>query len=146
MVAKNFRFNYAIPKSGGPVVTINEYCLAFNSVVVEFLGKPEKVAIGFDEQNHAIGVRPTLPEDDSTLVSTYEFGKKVDEYGWVRVAMKDFLRYVAHGSEVDFLNGAVQFIPEFDEDNKMVIILVDQEHVKGRKKQEENVVESPAQR
>lgn len=145
MLAKNFCFNYTLAKSGGPVVTINEFCLAFNSVVVDFLGKPEKVAIGFDEQNHAIGVRPVVPQDDGALISIYDFGKKVDDYGWVRVAMKDFLRYVAHGSEVDFLNGAVQFVPEFDRDNKMVIILVDKEHVKGRKKQEEgNMAGKPA--
>ena len=50
--------------------------------------------------------------------------------GWVRINAKDFSRYLEQQTGIRFREKAKQFLPEFDESNKMLIVILDEEHLK----------------
>lgn len=43
---------------------------------------------------------------------------------------KDFSRYLEQQTGIRFREKAKQFLPEFDESNKMLIVILDEEHLK----------------
>ena len=52
----DYNFIWLPPSAGAPIVSIASYGISFNSAVIEMLGRPTHVMIGFDEQNQLIGV------------------------------------------------------------------------------------------
>lgn len=124
-----FNFDFSVVKSGGPLVTINNVGLSFNSDVQTLLGNPDKIIIGFDKNRCAIGVKDFEGEmtDDKAI---YEFNSRVDKYGWIRISMRDFIKYLSKVSGMSF-SPAIRFIPDYDEEKKMLIIMVDKDHIKG---------------
>lgn len=121
-----FNFDFSFIKSGTPIVTLSAVGIAFNAGSRSLLGNPLQVEIGFDEKALAIAVRPHV---DGSPAPAYEFEGRVKD-GWIRISMRDFMRFLSQRSGIDFLEKAVQFIPEYDAAHDMLIVVVDEEHAK----------------
>ena len=121
-----FCFDFSFIKSGTPIVTLSAVGMAFNAGSRSLLGNPPQVDIGFDENALAIAVRPPV---DGSPSPEYEFEGRAKD-GWVRISMRDFMRFLSQRSGIDFLEKAIQFIPEYDASNNMLVIIVDEEHAK----------------
>ena len=114
----NFDWNYIA--SGTPYITISRLGLAMNSAVIQQLGNPEKVMLGFDSQACIIGVRKY---DGKNNVKSYEFRNK-ERHGWVRIGCKDFVKNLSHITGIDF-SEAKRFITSFDADTQTVYFKVE---------------------
>ena len=122
----SFNFNFEFIGSGAPIVTLNAFGIAFNPVCRAMLGYPEQVNIGFDEKNMVIGVKA---HDQDTKIKAFEFESR-ERNGWIRVGAKDYVKYLSVISKIDFTKKARQFIATFDEERKMLIVVIDEEHMK----------------
>ena len=111
-MAYNFDFSYL--KNGSPIVTLSSFGIAFNKGAIEALGTPEQVIIGFDPEACAIGVR----------------ARGDDKNDWIRIGAKDFVKYLAKVSGIDFLTKAKQFIAEYDPETETLVVVVDEQHLK----------------
>jgi len=129
MCEMNFNFDYNFVKSGAPVVTINSSGIAFNYLSRSLLGFPERINIGYDEITNAIGVKC---HDDNSNIPYYEFEKKAKN-DWVRIGCKDFIRYLCNKANIDFAIKSQQFIVDYDEIKKILIVIVDAKHMKSNK-------------
>ena len=125
MATYNFDFSFA--RSGTPVVTLSATGISFNTGARSLLGFPQRVDIGYDAQAKVIGVRPHAESNDAT--EPYEFEPR-EKDGWVRINAKDFSRYLEQQTGMKFREKAKQFLPEFDEDTGMLIVVLDEEHLK----------------
>lgn len=121
-----FNFDFSYLKNGSPVVTLSSLGIAFNRGAVDMLGAPEQIIVGYDEKLHAIGIRERGADTSSPY---YDFAPRVKN-DWVRIGAKDFAKYLSKVSNIDFLTKAKQFIPEYDEETKTLIIIVDEAHIK----------------
>ena len=121
-----FNFDFTYLKNGAPIVTLSSLGIAFNKGAVDLLGAPEQINVGFDEEKCAIGVRKHDPNSNAPV---YDFASRVKN-DWVRIGAKDFMRYLSKVSKIDFLTKAKQFLPEFDDNTKTLIIQVDESHAK----------------
>lgn len=122
----NFNFDYSFVKGGSPIITLSAIGLAFNAGSRSLLDHPEKIDIGYDEKVNAIGIRA---HDESSDSPSYLFESRVKD-NWVRISMKDFMKYLSQRSGIDFLTKAIQFIPTMDDETKTLIVIVDEEHAK----------------
>lgn len=122
----SYNFDFSYLKNGSPIVTLSSLGISFNKGAVDMLGAPEQVIVGFDEKKCAIGIRE---RGSDTELPWYAFSSRVKN-DWVRIGAKDFTRHLSKISGIDFLSKAKQFIPEYDDDTKTLIIIVDQEHLK----------------
>jgi len=95
---KSYNFNWNAVSGGAPYVTFSSLGIAFNSVSITKLGNPEKVIVGFDEDNLAVAVKPYEGESD---IKAYEFAARVKN-GWIRIGCKDFIRYLSSISGISF--------------------------------------------
>lgn len=123
-----FDFNFSFIKSGTPIVTLNSIGMAFNSGCRSMLNYPNQIDIGYDERANALAFRP---HDESSDAIPYDFETR-EKDGWVRLSMRDFMRFLSQRSGVDFLHKAVQFIPDYDSSSGMLTLVVDEAHIKGR--------------
>ena len=123
---EKYSFNFEFVKAGAPIVTISSLGLAFNQLSRSKLGYPQKINIGYDEKAQVIGIRP---HDESTNITSYEFESR-EKYGWIRVGCKDFVKYLATQTKMDFGKKAIQFIASYDEDLGVLIVIIDEEHMK----------------
>lgn len=121
-----YDFNFEYIRHGGSVVTLSSLGISFNRGAIDALGNPDQVLLGYDEKQRAIGVRA---RGEDTTSPFYEFGSRVKN-DWVRIGAKDFARYLAKVSGIDFLTKAKQFIPEYDEETQTLVIVVDEDHLK----------------
>lgn len=120
-----YNFDFSFVRSGSPIITLSATGLAFNAVVRNMLGYPAEIDIGYDEAANAIGICAHRPENMS---KPYEFETR-EKDGWVRISCKDFMRYLSQRNELDF-SKAKQFIPEQDLLTGMLIVIVDEAHMK----------------
>jgi hypothetical protein len=60
---------------------------------------------------------------------SYEFARRIKN-DWIRVGAKDFMKYLAKASGIDFVSKSKQFIAEFDPETKTLIVVVDEDHLK----------------
>ena len=125
---EGYSFDFSFVRSGTPLVTLSAIGIAFNAGSRSLLGYPEQVEIGFDEKAMAIGVRPHA---DNSSNPSYEFETRVKDE-WVRISMRDFMRFLSQRSGIDFVDRATQFIPEYDEDSNTLVVIVDREHIKTK--------------
>lgn len=125
MSAYNFDFSFA--RFGTPVVTLSATGIAFNTGARNLLGFPEKVDIGYDSQAKVIGV--CAHSDDNGANNSYEFESR-EKDGWVRINAKDFSRYLEQQTGIKFRERAKQFLPELDRESGMLIVVLDEEHLK----------------
>ena len=123
-MAYNFDFSYL--KNGAPVVTLSSFGISFNKGAIESLGVPDQVIIGFDQEQRAIGVRA---RGEDTISPHYDFASRINN-DWVRIGAKDFVKHLSRISKIDFLSKAKQFVADFDEESKTLIVIIDEEHLK----------------
>ncbi len=123
----DFLFDFTYLKNGSPVVTLSALGLAFNKGAIDMLGAPDEVVVGYDEKRRAIGIRQATNEPPA--IPRYKFADRAKN-DWVRIGAKDFTKYLARISGIDFLSKAKQFVPLFDEDTRTLIVIVDEEHLK----------------
>lgn len=116
--AMEYSFLWTAPSAGAPLVSIASYGITFNSLVIDMLKRPAKVLLGFDEKNMVIGVRPIQEEDEDPRA--YRFAEK-ERLGMVRIGNKDFLKYVASKSGIDFKK-MKKYIANWDGENEILII------------------------
>ena len=122
----DFSFDFSFIRSGPPVVTLSATGIAFNSGARALLGFPEYVDIGYDSKAKAIGVCPHRVETDQ---KPFEFeGREKD--GWIRINAKDFSRYLEQQTGIRFREKAKRFLPEFYERDKMLVVILDEAHLK----------------
>ena len=124
----NFNFDFSFIKDGSPIVTLSSIGIAFNAGARRVLKYPEEIMIGFDEEKNTIGV---LEWDGDENKNHYTFESRQKD-NWVRVSMRDFMKYLSMRTGIDFLEKAIQFLPEYDEENNILIIVVDKEHKKNK--------------
>lgn len=125
-IMEDFNFNFEFVASGAPIVTLSALGIAFNPVCRAMLGYPEKINIGFDEKKMVIGVQAHNPD---TTIKAFDFEIR-ERNGWIRVGAKDYIKYLSLISKIDFITKAKQFIATFDEERKMLLVMIDEEHVK----------------
>jgi len=123
-VAYNFDFSYL--KNGAPIVTLSSFGIAFNKGAIESLGVPDQVIIGYDQEQHAIGIRA---RGDDTVSPYFDFAPRIKN-DWIRIGAKDFIKYLSRVSKIDFLTKAKQFVADFDEETQTLIVIVDEAHLK----------------
>ena len=123
-MAYNFDFSYL--KNGNPIVTLSSFGIAFNKGAIEALGAPEQVIIGFDPEACAIGVRA---RGEDMFFPAYDFARRIKS-DWIRIGAKDFVKYLARVSGIDFLTKSKQFIAEYDHETETLVIVVDETHLK----------------
>lgn len=123
-----FNFDFSFIKSGAPIVTLSSIGIAFNSGARSLLNNPQKVSIGYDEKANAIGIKP---HNSDSKEPAYLFENRVKD-NWVRISMKDFMKYLSQRSGINFISKAVQFIPEYNDDANLMIVIVDKEHQKNK--------------
>lgn len=117
-----FSFDWNSVSGGAPYITLSSFGIAFNSVAISKLGNPEKVMVGFDENNMAIGIKPFAGEGN---VKVYDFSSRVKN-GWIRIGCKDFIRYLQKISGVDFAT-AKKYVASVDLDTEIMYIKVNEE-------------------
>lgn len=122
----DFNFDFSYLKNGTPIVTLSSFGISFNKGAIESLGVPNQVIIGFDQAHCAIGVRA---RGNDTSSPYYDFASRVKN-DWVRIGAKDFTKYLARISGIDFLTKAKQFIADFDEETQTLIVVIDEQHLK----------------
>lgn len=123
----NYHFDYSFLKHGIPVVTISSWGIGFNKGIIDFLGCPKEIMIGYDEANKAIGI--TIWNGDQSTPH-YTFASR-EKSGWVRIGARDFTRYLSSATGINFQEGAKQFTPILDKENHMIIVIIDEDHIKS---------------
>lgn len=108
----SFNFNWVTVSAGAPYVTVSLLGIAFNSTSISKLGNPEKVMIGFDEENCAIAVKPYR---DEAGVKPHEFSSRVKN-GWVRIGCRDFVKYLQTINGEDY-SSAKRYIASYDKES-----------------------------
>lgn len=121
-----YSFDFSFLKNGSPIVTLSSFGISFNKGAIEALGTPEQVIIGFDPEARAIGVRA---RGEDTTSPAYDFARRIKN-DWIRIGAKDFVKYLAKISGIDFLTKAKQFIAEYDPETKTLVVVVDDQHLK----------------
>lgn len=121
-----YSFDFSFLKNGSPIVTLSSFGISFNKGAIEALGTPEQVIIGFDPEACAIGVRA---RGNDTTSPSYDFARRIKN-DWIRIGAKDFVKYLAKVSGIDFLTKAKQFIAEYDPETETLIVVVDEQHLK----------------
>ena len=114
-----FSFNWSAVSGGAPFCTLSTLGIAFNSVSISKLGNPEKIIVGFDEEQLVIGIKAYEGEED---VKPYEFASRVKN-GWVRIGCKDFIKYLQKLSGLDF-KSSKKYVAHFDKEQKILVVHV----------------------
>lgn len=113
----SYNFRWSAPSAGAPIVSVASYGLTFNQPVIEMLGRPSKIFIGYDEAKKTIGIKPTDDESDNRA---YDFIKK-ERRGYIRISNRDFVKYISVSSGINF-DKAIRYIAIWD-DNESVLLL-----------------------
>lgn len=114
-----YNFNWNAVSGGAPYVTISSIALAFNSVSIEKLGNPEKVIVGFDEEQCVIGVKPYNGEPNT---KPYDFARRVKN-GWVRIGCKDFIKYLKSLIGTEY-SPSKKFLAKYDDKDSILLVFV----------------------
>lgn len=112
-------FDWNCVAAGAPYITISELTISINSPAISLLGNPENVAVGFDESNMIIGIKP---HDGNTGIKSYKFYSRIKN-GWVRIGCKDFVKYLSSLTGKSF-SPAVRYVAKFIPDEKLLYISI----------------------
>jgi hypothetical protein len=112
-----FDFNWSAVSGGAPFVTFSTLGIAFNSVSIEKLGNPEKIIIGFDENQCVIGVKAYEGEPG---VKPYDFANRVKS-GWIRIGCRDFIKYLQTLSGIEF-SPAKKYVARYDSELRILVV------------------------
>jgi hypothetical protein len=115
----DFNFNWSAVSGGAPYATLSSLGIAFNSVSIEKLGNPEKVMIGFDEDQYIIGIKAYEGEPN---IKPYEFASRINK-GWIRIGCKDFIKYLQAISGIEF-SPSKRYVATYDAKSRVLLIAV----------------------
>ena len=121
-----YSFDYHFVKAGAPIVTISATGIAFNPVVRSMLGHPQFIAIGFDANRMAIGIRPAGETEDADV---YPFEIR-EKNGWIRIGCREFVKHLSETTGMDFLNKAVQFSAHKTGRDLEVVVDINEDNVR----------------
>ena len=124
----SFNFNWSAVSGGAPYITLSTLGFAFNSVSIARIGNPQKIIIGFDEEQCVIGIKPYNNEFE---IKSYDFANKIRN-GWVRIGCRDFIKYLQSLTSVDF-SKAKRYIAKYDIKENILMIFI-----KGESENDEN--------
>ena len=122
----NFNFNWSAVSGGAPYVTFSTLGISFNSVSISRLGNPEKIIVGFDEEQCVIGVKAYSGEPD---IKAYDFSSRVRQ-GWIRIGCKDFIKYLQSLTGLDF-SASKRYIGEYDAESGILVVSIRGESESG---------------
>lgn len=112
-----YNFNWSVVSGGAPCITISSLGIAFNSISIDKLGLPDKILVGFDEANCAIGIKAYEGEQEGR---PYEFANRVKN-GWIRIGCKDFIKYLHSITGIDF-TASKKYTAQYDAESKILIV------------------------
>lgn len=115
----SYNFNWSAVSGGAPYITLSSIGLAFNSVSIEKLDSPDKIIVGFDEENCVIGIKAYTNEEN---IKTYDFINR-KKNGWIRIGCRDFMKYLKSLTNMSF-SPAVKYIAQYDEEEKILMVHV----------------------
>ena len=115
----NFSFNWSAVSGGAPYVTISTLGIAFNSTSITRLGNPDRVVVGFDEDQCVIGVKAY---DGDLSIKPYEFSSRIRN-GWIRIGCRDFVKYLQTLTNIDF-STSKRYVGIFDAESSILIVYV----------------------
>jgi hypothetical protein len=118
-IQMSYNFIWSAPSAGAPIVTIASYGITFNNTVIELMGRPEKVLIGYDDDKKVVGVKP-LGKDEVQNPRGFPFASR-ERSGYVRIGNKDFVKYLSKKNDVDY-SRAVRYFGDWDEDEQLLVI------------------------
>ena len=87
-----YEFEWFDRTLGAPTVTIAQYGLIFNTSAIMGLGEPERIMLGFDNEQLIIAVKP-ISDQAISESTTFPFRGRIRR-GFVRINCKDFVRYI----------------------------------------------------
>lgn len=119
VIIVSFNFNWNAVSGGAPYVTVSNIAIAFNSVSIERLGSPEKIIIGFDEENCVIGIKAYCGEVGA---KPYDFSTRIKS-GWVRIGCRDFVKYLSALTGQSF-SPAKKYIAHFSTPEQILYVLI----------------------
>ncbi|MGI6360060.1 MAG: hypothetical protein ACOX02_03370 [Acholeplasmatales bacterium] len=120
----NYDFDWNYVKAGSPYVTISSLAISFNSLAIKQLGSPERVKIGFDEENIVIAIKSVEQKEFSS--ETYLFSPRTNKDGWIRIGCKEFIKRLEKLSGYDF-SKAKRFSTEKLKDDMIIIKILKQQ-------------------
>lgn len=112
-----YNFNWSAVSGGAPYVTISSLGLAFNSVSIEKLGCPEKIIVGFDEEQCAIGIKVY---NNETNIKAYDFANRMKN-GWIRIGCRDFIKYLESLTNMRF-SPSKKYVAQYDQKDNILIV------------------------
>ena len=112
-----YNFNWSAVSGGAPYVSISLISINFNSVSIEKLGNPEKIVIGFDEENRVLGIKAY---DETLGVKPYMFAERVKN-GWIRIGCRDFIKYLQALTGMGF-SPSKKFLATYNAKEKILIV------------------------
>lgn len=122
----SFNFNWSAVSGGAPYVTLSSLGIAFNSVSIAKLGNPEKIIVGFDEEQCVIGVKAY---DGESGIKPYDFASRVKN-GWIRIGCRDFIKYLQALSGIGF-SPAKRYVATFDAKLSILVVSIRGEYSDG---------------
>ncbi len=115
------RFEWFNPSLGAPIVSVAEYGLTFNRAATEMLGKPDKIMLGFDKDNRLIAVKPLSKDDADAKSYGIAFARK-ERDGYVRIASKDFIRFILRYCPELKLDKTVRCLARWDDTEGLMLV------------------------
>jgi len=113
------KYEWYSPTTGAPIVSIAEYGITFNIGAIEIMGKPKYVMLGYDEEEHLIGVKPC----DENKENRMEFYKKFRNK-YIRLANKDFIRFLKSRirEDIKIEAKAKRYVAKWDKEEKILYV------------------------
>lgn len=112
-----YNFNWSAVSGGAPYITLSSLGIAFNSVSIDKLKTPEKILVGFDEDNCVIGIKAFTGEPG---LKPYEFASRIKN-GWIRIGCKDFIKYLQSLAKLDFTTSK-KYIAKYDAEEETLTV------------------------
>lgn len=103
------------PSLGAPIVSLAAYGLTLNKAAVDMLQGSSRVMLGFDREASTIVVKPVEADDSKSF-------KFAPRDGYVRIASKDFVRFVARYCPRLRLDTTTRFLATWDEERGMMLV------------------------
>lgn len=112
------------PNIKSPTVSIATYGLVFSNGSAEVMGNPTYILLGFSKEDSTLYVKPT----DEKSTESIEFRAKYDiSQNFVRINDKNFVKFLESqlNENIKFGNKVMKFDAKWDEENKMLIVKIE---------------------
>lgn len=119
-------FEWYKPKTGILMVSIANYGMTFYGDVIEAMGSPAYITLGFDEVNKVIGVKAFDKASDSESDKNIKFAEK-RRNSYVRICDRNFIRFIASKTDDKINIGAKpkKYLSEWDAEKGILYIYID---------------------